>query len=359
VKRRGFTLIELLVVIAIIGILAAMLFPVFARAREAARKIQCLSNIKNIAIAMQMYLTDYDRTPPAEHRAEVLAWYDSFCPGSWADRSSGNPFLEWPVILDEYIKNRDVWRCPSAKIGDKMGITNPAADPTGHNDWFAATSAYHDAGTDCAGADMCSQPFPPGWGGSITDSALQHQCASNGDGSTVQNGAFVQNYGLPDARETPTSAMDDPSTFFIVGDGHTGRMLWAASQIAYPDVCKLYCASPVSYNGQECAAQQMPSDICGAAADAYSNCYAPYHPELAWDPTARKNFGAARHLGGSNLGFADGHAKWFSAEAILSGTVDARVWFLSPSELNQGPFIITGGVRECGGINLPAAAYPH
>ena len=55
-RRRGFTLIELLVVIAIIGILAAMVFPVFARARESARKAVCLSNVKNIALAIQMYL---------------------------------------------------------------------------------------------------------------------------------------------------------------------------------------------------------------------------------------------------------------------------------------------------------------
>ena len=59
-RRKGFTLIELLVVIAIIAILAAMLFPVFARARESARKIQCLSNVKNIAMAFQIYLTDFD-----------------------------------------------------------------------------------------------------------------------------------------------------------------------------------------------------------------------------------------------------------------------------------------------------------
>ena len=74
--RRGFTLIELLVVIAIIGILAAMLFPVFARARESARKIQCLSNVKNIALAFQMYLTDYDALMPKEHRQDVI---DVFC----------------------------------------------------------------------------------------------------------------------------------------------------------------------------------------------------------------------------------------------------------------------------------------
>src|SRR5512142_2041401 len=105
--RRGFTLIELLVVIAIIGILAAMLFPVFARARESARKTQCLANVKNIAIAWNMYLTDYDKFPPGEHRAEVRAWFDkkTCC---CEDRIRGpNPYLRGPVILDDYVKNRD------------------------------------------------------------------------------------------------------------------------------------------------------------------------------------------------------------------------------------------------------------
>jgi len=78
-SKKGFTLIELLVVIAIIAILAAMLFPVFARARESARKIQCLANVKNIATAFQMYLTDYDSFPPNEHRQEVLAALGDGC----------------------------------------------------------------------------------------------------------------------------------------------------------------------------------------------------------------------------------------------------------------------------------------
>ncbi|UCH34100.1 MAG: prepilin-type N-terminal cleavage/methylation domain-containing protein, partial [Armatimonadota bacterium] len=64
-KNRGFTLIELLVVIAIIAILAAILFPVFARAREAARKATCLSNLKQIALAAIMYAQDYDEVLPA------------------------------------------------------------------------------------------------------------------------------------------------------------------------------------------------------------------------------------------------------------------------------------------------------
>ena len=60
--RRGFTLIELLVVVAIIAILAAILFPVFARAREKARQSTCQSNQKQIALAMRMYMQDYDET---------------------------------------------------------------------------------------------------------------------------------------------------------------------------------------------------------------------------------------------------------------------------------------------------------
>src|SRR5512135_211244 len=103
-RRKGFTLIELLVVIAIIGILAAMLFPVFARARESARKVQCLSNVKNIAMAMQMYLGDWDKFPTTEHRAEVIAYFNT-APGGrgkWRGdcgrvAKAANPFLRYAV----------------------------------------------------------------------------------------------------------------------------------------------------------------------------------------------------------------------------------------------------------------------
>src|SRR5437763_907367 len=80
-RQRGFTLIELLVVIAIIAILAAILFPVFARAREAARKTSCLSNLKQLGLASNMYKQDYDESYPDSRPF-------------WGSRGDNN---QWPV----------------------------------------------------------------------------------------------------------------------------------------------------------------------------------------------------------------------------------------------------------------------
>ncbi|NLO06588.1 MAG: prepilin-type N-terminal cleavage/methylation domain-containing protein [candidate division WS1 bacterium] len=92
-SKRGFTLIELLVVIAIIAILAAILFPVFARAREKARQTSCLSNMKQMGLAFQMYGQDYDERAPLLHYAPVeCRWYNTLMP---------------------YIKNDQVFLCPS------------------------------------------------------------------------------------------------------------------------------------------------------------------------------------------------------------------------------------------------------
>jgi prepilin-type N-terminal cleavage/methylation domain-containing protein len=77
-KRRGFTLIELLVVIAIIAILAAILFPVFARAREKARQTSCLSNVKQLSLGMLMYTQDYDERLP---RCDCNSYHQGTC---WA-----------------------------------------------------------------------------------------------------------------------------------------------------------------------------------------------------------------------------------------------------------------------------------
>lgn len=92
--RRGFTLIELLVVIAIIAILAAILFPVFAKAREKARQATCLSNCKQLGLAVLAYAQDYDEwVAPWQYYIGPMAYY--------------------PRFYEPYIRNSQIWQCPS------------------------------------------------------------------------------------------------------------------------------------------------------------------------------------------------------------------------------------------------------
>jgi prepilin-type N-terminal cleavage/methylation domain-containing protein/prepilin-type processing-associated H-X9-DG protein len=109
--RRGFTLIELLVVIAIIAILAAILFPVFAKAREKARQTSCLNNVKQLTLAILQYTQDYDEVLP-------LAGY-------WPLNPTYHVAPYWDELLLPYIKNTQIYRCPSAAAGTRNYRYNP------------------------------------------------------------------------------------------------------------------------------------------------------------------------------------------------------------------------------------------
>jgi prepilin-type N-terminal cleavage/methylation domain-containing protein len=124
--RRGFTLIELLVVIAIIAILAAILFPVFARAREAARKTACLSNMRQLGTATGMYVQDFDGAYPDSRVTWQRTPTDVNWPGPgyyggehicrYAHRlynDNGNDLGGIGMIYNPYIKNAQIFRCPS------------------------------------------------------------------------------------------------------------------------------------------------------------------------------------------------------------------------------------------------------
>jgi prepilin-type N-terminal cleavage/methylation domain-containing protein/prepilin-type processing-associated H-X9-DG protein len=116
-KRSGFTLIELLVVIAIIAILAAILFPVFAQAREKARQVSCLSNMKQIMTGQLMYVQDYDETFPlsrvntkSANSSDYIGQGASTCAGG---NSDPNPSYTWRAAVQPYIKSAQVFACPS------------------------------------------------------------------------------------------------------------------------------------------------------------------------------------------------------------------------------------------------------
>jgi prepilin-type N-terminal cleavage/methylation domain-containing protein len=153
-RRRGFTLIELLVVIAIIAILAAILFPVFARARDAARKTTCTSNLKQLGTAIMMYTQDYDEclVPVAVGTCQM--------PDSYA----------WGDLIQPYAKNTGLLWCPSnsakvkvntamnppAIVRDRGGTTNASDDctnggnNTGNFNYSYGVNAFTAAGVPAA-----------------------------------------------------------------------------------------------------------------------------------------------------------------------------------------------------------------
>ena len=160
-RREGFTLIELLVVIAIIAILAAILFPVFARARENARKSTCQSNLKQIGTAFAMYRQDYDQQ------------------GMPRDIGVAPSLVGWTTLVDPYIKNTGVFKCPSRTTQATCGAfniqipsnyaysfcfaRNPEAtilsvsDLLVFVDWKGYAVKWNATGCGCAGGQACIQ----------------------------------------------------------------------------------------------------------------------------------------------------------------------------------------------------------
>jgi prepilin-type N-terminal cleavage/methylation domain-containing protein/prepilin-type processing-associated H-X9-DG protein len=126
-RRSGFTLIELLVVIAIIAILASILFPVFARAREKARQSSCLSNEKQIGIAILMYAEDYDETLPRFNFGAVMV--------------GGSPQNQtWARVIAPYVKNTQIFQCPSKKTTGWLGEAD--SDTVWAPGGYGANDAY-------------------------------------------------------------------------------------------------------------------------------------------------------------------------------------------------------------------------
>ena len=110
----GFTLIELLVVVAIIALLAAILFPVFARAREKARAASCLSNMKQLALALTQYTQDSDELMPIDTYDGTYHFMDSFASSGSAGTPYGPATINFMTGLYPYCKNTGIFVCPSA-----------------------------------------------------------------------------------------------------------------------------------------------------------------------------------------------------------------------------------------------------
>jgi prepilin-type N-terminal cleavage/methylation domain-containing protein/prepilin-type processing-associated H-X9-DG protein len=173
--RGGFTLIELLVVIAIIAILAAILFPVFARARAKAQQNNCLSNVKELVLSMLMYSADYDQewfTYDAAQSARIVA-------------NAANEQLGWACAIFPYVKNSQIFICPSTQAGYTI------ANVYGQSTATYAGSDYvmNGSGNPTIGSNLNWVPYPAEqW--TIADMGAVNQFQTNGTSGACPTDAW-------------------------------------------------------------------------------------------------------------------------------------------------------------------------
>jgi len=290
---RGFTLIELLVVIAIIAILAAILFPVFARARENARRASCQSNLKQIGLGFLQYSQDYDERLP------FVMWLHP-TPGEGYDyrgnSSAGpgrvywgqyGPVTSWVDEIYPYVKSDQIFTCPS--------------DPF--------PNLYRQYAVGSRGSlGMISYGM---------NSALNGYSRYAFDPNYVelnQDGGPLQYYQAWQTVAGGTAANGAPG--MMINGQSMAAVVSSANKILVGDICKESSA----------VGPQMQPGSSGLGSNSYQfppateDCY---NGSTAWGayvnsymttyPASHFGGGHGRHLGGANLAFVDGHVKFFGA----------------------------------------------
>ena len=241
-QKRGFTLIELLVVIAIIAILAAILFPVFARARENARRTSCLSNLKQIGLGVMQYVQDYDEMYPRAVQKNEHVWD---VPGIPDVSFSGDNSWLWYKLVYPYTKSVQVNFCPSSAAGTIVY--------GGHYGANSRILAYHNATpVNMATIGAASATFM------IMDSGYYMISTSHVTGSAATNSWYLPGSGQHNG---VTAAAANITTAYRVKDYEKGRhfgsvnMLfadghakWLQSAVPYREAVKAGAGQPSAWD---------------------------------------------------------------------------------------------------------------
>lgn len=258
-RGKAFTLIELLVVIAIIAILAAILFPVFAQAREQARKTQCLSNAKQIGLASMMYAQDYDETLPETGWVGPCSAPAS--QGCRVDTSGSDPYwsgvFAFPLAIMPYQKNYQILVCPSDP--DKGG--------------------FNKFGSYCYEAQLLAAGVPRAYEG------IRNVVNGMRD---VLPLSYAGNYYLAGG-------------YYVAWDQYDCRKMLPMASIQFP-------------------AQTFYVTDVGSRIESNGNAFAGWYIAPGYDNSApnRRWPKGQRHQNGRNWIFADGHAKYYRDPALTN-----------------------------------------
>jgi len=248
-SQRGFTLIELLVVIAIIAILAAILFPVFAKAREKARQTACLSNMKQLAMATKMYDSDWDECYPLYGYGSSTNVFFALGPDP-CDHVTWKTSWRWPSIVQPYVRNAGLFACPTWSANRTCRANFPLPRTKWSYD-IVRGGVVHMTSTPQGGTGI----------GSITCGQCPRRCPSAGN-RVILDGGW---------EEQKVSTAAAPANLIMLIEYKRG------SGFGSPKSCWSDC-----------------SDAGGL--HAYQRYYQ--------DPNTQV------HNDGNNFAFADGHAKW-------------------------------------------------
>jgi len=268
-NRKGFTLIELLVVIAIIAILAAILFPVFAKAREKARTITCASNMKQLGIGVAMYIQDYDENYPN-------------------GTDGGQDLTGWASQINPYLKSNGIFHCP-----------DDATQP------FSSTAAHTLGGL----AEASGTTYYPISYGLNSNLAGEKDSALVSDDSTIMGFEVSDAYGSPgtpndvsgpSGNGIPVASIIGPvdnsagAPLGVLDAGPDGNANLATALTQYQNPGTLYETGYLNGTGFATTATTTPG---------YDETYA----------------GGGLHSGGANYLFCDSHVKWANPGGVYAG----------------------------------------
>ncbi|MDR3707066.1 MAG: DUF1559 domain-containing protein [Capsulimonadaceae bacterium] len=291
-KRLGFTLIELLVVIAIITILAAILFPVFATAREKARQTSCASNLKQLGLAVVQYIQDYDEDLPSPSVATTTSYSST---GQW---TCG---MGWAGLLYPYVKSRGVYTCPS----DSTSLPN--------SNYSEISYAIN---LNAAGSSAGGLGIPAGVGYQVPHPLVATMtapaktvlfCEVQHTPVEVSSATFDPSNSISAAPGSYTySPSSDGVVIFNCMNGSANNHLGFGSPAYLANVPQPIFAT--GYLGRSVGDRYPGSGVDGACGSS--------GPPSACFPSA-----TGIHTGGSNFAFMDGHVKWLTGDQVSSGLI--------------------------------------